>query len=179
MVGIFLADGFEEIEALTVCDLLRRKRIDVRLVSIYKEKRVKGAHGIEVACDETIEDFSFEKSNMLVLPGGMPGTNNLQDCQMLTNEITKANEEGKWICAICAAPKVLGSLGILKGKKCTIYPGMEEYLIGGKALKDEVVIDGNIITSRGPGKAMAFALKIVEVLTDIDTRKKLEKDLVL
>lgn len=179
MIGIFLAEGFEEVEALTVCDILRREKIDVKLVSVTDEAVVKGAHGILVAADETIEKFDFDSADMLVLPGGMPGTNNLQDTKKLTDEILKANDEGKYIAAICAAPKVLGALGILKGKKCTIYPGMEDYLIGGKPKKDEVVLDGNIITSRGPGKAMAFALAIVEILKGKDIRKKLEKDLVL
>lgn len=179
MVAVFLADGFEEIEALTVCDLLRRKSIDVELVSITDKNTVLGAHSICVNCDSTLDEFDFANADMLVLPGGMPGTNNLQNCKKLTEEILKANEANKWIAAICAAPKVLGSLGLLEGKKCTIYPGMEGYLTGGFAKTKSVVIDGNIITSRGPGKAMDFALAIVEILLGSKEKDKLEKDLVL
>ncbi|MCQ2550621.1 MAG: DJ-1/PfpI family protein [Clostridia bacterium] len=176
MVAIFLADGFEEIEALTAVDLLRRVKIDVRTVGVGS-KKVRGAHNIYVEADTLIEDLDFNSVDMFVLPGGMPGTNNLKDCTLLREELLKAKD--KWICAICAAPLVLGDLGLLEGRKCTIYPGMEEYLIGGKPKKDSVVIDGNIVTSRGPGKAMDFALTLVDILTDKKTRTNLERNLVL
>lgn len=179
MVGVFIAKGFEEIEALTVVDLLRRGNIPVETVSITEEKSITGAHGITVCADTTIDKFDFSTCDMIVLPGGMPGTTNLQKCNLLCDHVDAFVKGGKWVAAICAAPMILGEKGLLKGKKATIYPGMENHLLGANHTKDGVAVDGNIITGRGPGKAMEFALTIVEKLLSIDERIEMERDLVL
>lgn len=179
MVGVFLAKGFEEVEALTVVDILRRGGVDVETVSISKDKEVAGTHKINVQADTTIDAFDFDSCTMIVLPGGMPGTNNLNQCQKLREQIKAFDEAEKYVAAICAAPLVLGDLGLLEGKKCTIYPGMEDRLIGGKPKKDSVVQDGNIITSRGPGKAMTFALYLLETVKGKEVRDRIERNLVI
>ena len=122
MIYVHLATGFEEIEALTVTDILRRAGADVNTVSVTGEKTVEGAHGISVMADILFEEADYKNCEMLVLPGGMPGTLNLGKHQGLCRELGAAEEGGKWVCAICAAPMVLGNLGILEGKRATIYP---------------------------------------------------------
>ena len=125
---VFLADGFEEVEGLTVVDLLRRANVEVTMVSIKKEKEITGAHGIAVLADACFEDMAYEAQDLLVLPGGMPGTTNLGAHAGLTEALVKAYEAGKYVAAICAAPSVLGRLGILEGKNATSYPGFETEL---------------------------------------------------
>lgn len=165
-VYLFLADGFEEIEALTVVDLLRRIRVDVDMVSIDGTLVVKGAHGIEVKADILFEDAKFDDGDMLVLPGGMPGTRNLLNHKGLAEVIHIYNVEEKYLAAICAAPSVFGAFGILKGRKATCFPGFEQKLTGAKLVNDRVVVDGHVITSRGMGTAIDFGLKLVELLAD-------------
>lgn len=172
-VYLFLADGFEEIEALTVTDLLRRIRVDVEMVSIDGSLAVKGAHGIEVKADLLFEEAKFDDGDMLVLPGGMPGTRNLLNHKGLADLIHIYNVEEKYLAAICAAPSVFGAFGILKGKKATCFPGFEQKLIGAKLVNDRVVTDGHVITSRGMGTAIDFGLKLVEVLADEETASEL------
>ena len=159
-VKVFLADGFEEIEGLTVVDLLRRAGIDVKTVSIMGRLEICGAHGIDVKADEIYENADFSDAEMLVLPGGMPGTLHLKEHEGLRAILEKANEDGKKLAAICAAPTVLGGLGFLQGKKAVCYPSMEEGLTGAEVLYDNVVTDGNITTSRGLGTAIDFALRV-------------------
>ena len=120
--AIFLADGFEEIEALTVVDLLRRANIEISTVSIMGRKNVTGSHNITVEADALLEETDFDSLDMLILPGGMPGTTNLADCKALTDKIKEFDEKDKMLCAICAAPTVFGKLGILKGKKACCFP---------------------------------------------------------
>jgi len=172
-VYLFLADGFEEIEALTVTDLLRRIRVDVEMVSIDGSLAVKGAHGIEVKADVLFEDASFDDGDMLVLPGGMPGTRNLLNHEGLEKLIHIYNVEEKYLAAICAAPSVFGAFGILEGKKATCFPGFEQKLKGAKVINDRVVADGHVITSRGMGTAIDFGLKLVELLADEETASEL------
>lgn len=156
-VLIFLADGFEEIEALTVVDLLRRVNIQIEMVSISDSLEVTGAHNINVKSDVLFTDADFQNAEMLILPGGMPGTRNLEACRPLCNKLKEFHREGKMIGAICAAPLILGSNGILEGKKACCYPGYEEELTGATVIYDDVTVDGNIITSRGLGTAISFA----------------------
>lgn len=163
-VAVFLATGFEEIEALTVVDLLRRSGINTKMVSITDDLLVYGAHDIKVLADCIMEQIDFDSIHMIVLPGGMPGTTNLEQCELLLNQLERFFDEGKFISAICAAPKILGRKGMLVGKKACCYPGMEEYLQKAIVTKNEVEIDGNIITSRGMGCAIAFSLAIITVL---------------
>lgn len=178
MVLIHLATGFEEIEALTAADLLRRAEKDVQLVSVTGEKTVAGAHGIKVEADLLFEEADYSCCEMIVLPGGMPGTKNLAAHSGLCDKINEFNGSGRPIAAICAAPMVLGGLGILVGRKATIYPGMEQYLKGASHAEGKVVTDGNLITSMGPGTAMDFGLVIVERLCGEDAAKELRKDLI-
>ena len=160
--GIFLADGFEEIEGLTVVDILRRAQISISMISINGKKSVEGAHGIVVAADQDIAECELDELDMLVLPGGMPGTLNLAGCRKLTEALQKADQEKKGIAAICAAPSILGELGLLKGRKAVCYPGFEKKLEGAEVLEEPVVTDGHITTSRGMGTAIAFALELTK-----------------
>ena len=160
--AIFLAEGFEEIEALTVVDLLRRAGIEITTASITGNKQVTGSHNITVEADALFEDINFAETDMIILPGGMPGTNNLDACESLKAQIKAFADAGKKLAAICAAPRVFGKMGILAGKKATCYPGNEEFLQGADPQTTEVVKDGNFITSRGMGTAIPFGLAIIE-----------------
>ncbi|MBO5608831.1 MAG: DJ-1/PfpI family protein [Eubacterium sp.] len=164
---IFLADGFEEVEGLTAVDLLRRAGIEVVMVSIKDDVNIKGARGINVVADTTISE-SLTDADMVILPGGMPGTNYLKASDEVKNLVNAYNDAGKYVAAICAAPTVFGEMGILQGKKATCYPGLEHGLLGAMLPGEDysVVQDGNIITSRGVGTAIDFALKLIEVLID-------------
>ncbi len=164
--AVLLADGFEEIEALTAVDLLRRARIYVDTISISDDYMVHGAHGINVQTEDLFEEVNFAEFDMIVLPGGMPGTTNLEEHKGVQRVVKDFYENGKYIGAICAAPGILGAMGILKGKRAACYPSVEERLSGAVIMKVPVVQDGNIITSRGMGTAIDFALKLIEVLTD-------------
>lgn len=177
-VLVFLAEGFEEIEALTPVDLLRRASVDVELVSINDVKIVIGARGIEVVADKTISEADFDSADMIVLPGGMPGTINLENCSALMNQVDQFISKEKYVGAICAAPTILGHKGYLKGKKACCYPGMQDQLAGAMVVYDEVAVDKNIITSRGMGTAAAFALKLVELLVDEKAAENLGKAVV-
>lgn len=179
MVYVHLADGFEEIEAVTILDVLRRGGIQAFFVSMGKEKFVRGAHGILIEADITFEAADYTSCDMIALPGGMPGTKHLAENEGLLKKIKEFNKQDKYLAAVCAAPMVFGEANILNGKNATIYPGMEAYLKGAKASTDKVVADGNIITSRGPGTSMEFALKIVETLMGPTVADKLRKDLVI
>ncbi|NLY71119.1 MAG: DJ-1/PfpI family protein [Clostridiales bacterium] len=178
-VYVHLANGFEEIEATTVIDVLRRAEIDVETVSITGDLLVTGAHGVGVKADKLIDDVNYDSGDMIVLPGGMPGTTNLGNCSKLIEQVKKYNDQKKWVGAICAAPMILGENGLLEGKTAVIYPGMEEHLKGAELGNNKVEVDGNIITSKGPGTAMDFALKLVEVLKDKDAVNKLKEEMLL
>lgn len=167
---VFLADGFEEIEALTPVDVMRRAGIPVRTVSIMESKEVKGAHGVVVTADAHFSEVDFNEPAWLVLPGGMPGAQNLHDYVPLTKLLNKqaASEEGR-IAAICAAPAVvLGAEGFLRGKKATCYPGFEHLLEGAEYVKAPVVIDGKYVLAPGPAWAAVFSLAIVKEQLGID-----------
>ena len=157
---IFLDNGFEEIEAITTIDLLRRANITLTTVSVTGAKMVLGAHNIEVKADALLQDIEFSDAEMLILPGG---ATKLYECQPLCELLVKHNDEDKLIAAICAAPSVLGRLGILQGKQATCYPGFEEYL--GESYIDGLVVESkNIITAKGPGLSSDFAFCIIEKL---------------
>ena len=163
-VYVFTADGFEEIEGLTVVDLMRRAGAQVLMVSISDGLAVKGSHRIEIIADTFFEDVDFGQADLLVLPGGMPGTLHLGEHQGLTKLLTETAAQGKRVAAICAAPSVLGGLGLLKGKRAVCYPGFEDKLTGAQVGTEEVVTDGNITTSRGLGTAIPFALELISLL---------------
>ena len=163
-VYVFTADGFEEIEGLTVVDLMRRAGAQVQMVSISDGLAVKGSHGIEIKADTFFEDVDFGQADLMVLPGGMPGTLHLGEHQGLTKLLTETAAQGKRVAAICAAPSVLGGLGLLKGKRAGCYPGFEDKLTGAQGGTGEVGTDGNITTSRGLGTAIPFALELISLL---------------
>ena len=179
MILVHLANGFEEIEALTAVDIMRRVDLDAHLVSMGEDIYVEGAHGITVKADFMFEEIDYSKCEMIVLPGGLPGAYNLRDHQGLRKEILKFDEENKGLAAICAAPLVFGDLGILEGRKATIYPGMEEELKGAEAISFPVVRDMNIITSQGPATAMRFALALVSYFKGKEVADQLEEDLLM
>lgn len=176
-VILFLADGFEEIEALTTVDIIRRANINIDICTISDEY-VKGAHGIIVKADINIKDL-YEEYDMAVLPGGMPGTLNLMENSKLIKIIKAYNKNNIKIAAICAAPKVLAKADILSGKRVTSYPGALDNKKDFIYSEDNVVTDGNLITSRGPATAMEFALEIVNILKGSQAAKSIREDLLL
>ncbi len=176
--AIFLADGFEEIEALTVVDLLRRAGIDITTASIMGRKTVTGSHKIAVSADCLIDEVDFDKTDMIILPGGMPGTTNLGECTTLTDQLLKFNQAERPLAAICAAPTVLGKLGILEGKKASCYPGCERDLKGALPQTDEVTVCDHITTSRGMGTAIPFGLAIIEHFQGPDAAKEMAQKIV-
>lgn len=165
-VSVLLAEGFEEIEALTVVDLLRRAKVYVDTISITDEYTVRGSHGIPVLTEDLFDEVDFSDSDMIVLPGGMPGTTNLKEHAGVRKIVQGFYDEGKYVAAICAAPTILNDLGILKGKRATCYPGVECEIQGALLTRGAVAKDGGIITSQGVGTAIDFALKLIEVLID-------------
>jgi len=163
--AVFFADGFEEIEALTALDLLRRGGVSVFMVSVGGGLVRTGAHDVRLVCEIELSNPVWKKADMLVLPGGWPGALNLCNAKELGEELRRfAGTPGKRIGAICAAPYVLGTLGILKGRRATCYPGFEEKLAGADVTGALVEKDGNIVTGRGPGAAVPFALALLEAL---------------
>jgi len=176
---LFLAPGFEEIEAIVILDVLRRAQMNVISVSIAGDLSVTGAHGIAIEADKLYPDVNLSEADMLILPGGMPGTKNLNVHEGLKNALKNFAREGKPLAAICAAPMILGQLGILEGKEATCYPGNEMYLTGARLFKRSVVQDGNIITANGPGSAIKFALQIVNYFRGNELSEQIGKDMML
>lgn len=166
MVYLFLAEGFEDIEAVAVIDVLRRANISVETVSITENLFVVSAHGIKMEANITISQTNLSQTDMVVLPGGMPGTEHLLKNEGVLNFVRSAYEQGKYVAAICAAPSILGKINLLSGKKATCYPGFESQLTDAVLTNMSVVQDGKIITSKGPGTALDFAYKLVSVLKD-------------
>ena len=160
-VAVILANGFEEIEALTVVDVLRRASITCHMVGF--EDKVTGSHAIQVQADRVF-DGNLSEYDMIVLPGGMPGSVHLRDNEQLIAELQKFEKIGKKVAAICAAPIALNQAGLLEGRNYTCYDGVQEQISNGHYHKETVVVDGNIITSRGPATALAFAYHLVETL---------------
>ena len=164
MITVFLANGFEEVEAITPVDIMRRAGLDVRTVSIYDSPMVTGAHKVPIQADMVFCQVDFSQVDLIVLPGGLPGSTNLDACEPLCQAIKKHTEGGKPVAAICAAPLVLGHLGLLVGRKATCYPGVEPELTGATCTGAMVEVDGNIITGKGPAAAFEFGYTLVEQL---------------
>ena len=162
MIYQFLATGFEDIEALAPLDIIRRAGLDITTVSITDEKVVYSAHGVGVVADAILSEVDLAGADMLVLPGGLPGSTNLDECEPLRQSILKHHAEGKPLAAICAAPMVYGHLGILDGVKATCYPGVQSQLKGAEYTADIVTKYGQFITGRGPAAAMEFGYAIAE-----------------
>ena len=177
---VFLATGFEEIETVTIVDVLRRADVDVTLAGLTPNV-VEGAHGIKIVPDNSIDDVTVENFDAVVVPGGNPGYKNLRNDPRVINIVKKAFDSNKLVAAICAAPAVLSDAGVLEGKACTIYPGMENELRkgGGKPKEEIVVVDDKIITSRGPATALPFALKLAEKLAGKQVAENVSKKTLL
>ena len=164
LVYAFLADGLEEIEGLAVVDVLRRAGVDIQTVSVTGSKNITGSHNIKLEADLLFDECNFAQSDMLFLPGGMPGTNTLKEHKGLEEQLLEFHKAGKKIAAICAAPSVLGELNILDGKRATCFPGFEDKLFGAVYTGEKFETDGNVTTARGMGVATEFALELVRVL---------------
>lgn len=178
MIYLFLAEGFEEVEALTPVDLLRRAGKTVVTVGV-SGKTVTGARGIPVVADITADEMVLDDAlEMVILPGGMPGTLHLGESETVKKAVLYMHERKRLIAAICAAPTVFGSMGLLEGRTATCYPGMESGLTGAKASEDAVCRDGHIITSRGVGTAIPFALALIDALCPAGTSKKIAESVV-
>lgn len=173
MIYMFLANGFEETEAIAPLDIMRRAGIEVKTVGIGS-KTVTGSHGIAVTADLTENEIDFDSIDGVVLPGGMPGTTNLASSKTVNTAIDKAAQKGVLLAAICAAPSVLGEKELLKGKRATCYPGFEEKLLGATVTGTPVAADGNVITAWGAGAAVRFGFTIVELLCGKEKAEALE-----
>lgn len=180
-IAVFLANGFEEIEAVSIIDVLRRGEQSVDTISIGETIEVKGAHNICMKSDYLMSDVENELDSydMLILPGGMPGTNHLNDHEGLRKVLVRFDRDKKYIGAICAAPSVLGELGILDGKKATCYPGYESRLKGCKVEDDNVVVSDHIITGKGAGVAIKFALQILCLVRPMKDVEELRRALIV
>lgn len=175
---VFLADGFEEIEGLTVVDVLRRAGVDTVTVSVMGRKEISGSHGIPVGADDVFEKLDMSDADLLVLPGGMPGTLHLKAHEGLRELLVTADREEKYLAAICAAPSVLSELGMLKGRKACAYPSFEKTLDCAEVLKVPVVTDGHITTGRGMGAAIPFALRLTEILCGKEKAEEIRTSIV-
>ncbi|MDR2079210.1 MAG: DJ-1/PfpI family protein [Treponema sp.] len=185
-VILFLADGFEEVEALTPIDYLRRAGIEVTTVSVSANPAVKGAHGLPVMADSTLTELAglgrlgAKSWDGVLLPGGMPGASNIAASEGASALLREMDAAGKLVCAICASPAgVLAPLGLLSGRRFTCFPGMEEKVSGARWSEDRVVVDGNIVTSRAAGTAGAWAAAIIGKLTGENEAKKLAQSVLL
>ena len=176
MVYMFLADGFEEVEALVPLDILRRANVEVVTLGVTGEY-VTGAHNITVKADAFLQDAKLEKLDAVILPGGLGGTNNMDASSEVKSLIQYAADNNKLVCAICAAPSILGKMGLLEGKDATCYPGFEETFKGGNYIKKSVVKCDNFITSDGMGSAYKFGFEIVSSLCGEETAEKIKEQI--
>lgn len=177
-IAVFFADGCEEIEGLTVVDMLRRAKLDVTAVSVTGSKEIHGSHNITFLADMLYEEAKLDEYDGAVLPGGVPGTPNLGAHEGVVSTVKSFAQAGKLVAAICAAPSVLGENGLLKGKRAACHPGWEEKLVGATVLEENAVTDGNIITSRGMGTAVDFSLAIIQKLAGEDAVAQVKKGIV-
>jgi len=177
--AIFLATGFEEIEAISIIDVLRRGEVKLDIVSVSGMEFVEGAHGIVVKSDALFFSIDFSEYDLFILPGGMPGSLNLAKHEGLCDLLLQIHQKGKHIGAICAAPSVLGQIGILEGHQATCYPGFEKKLTGAVVLDKDVVRDNNLITGKGAGVAMHFALELLKDYKSIDEVNELSEKLIM
>ena len=175
---IFLAEGFEETEALVPYDILRRGGVDVSLVSVSGSENVQGAHGVPIGAHEALTEAAAE-ADLLMLPGGTPGTFNLGASETLCGIIAKAAKSGKVIAAICAAPSVIGKMGLLNGRKATCYPGFEDKLTGARCVGENVVKDGNFITGIGPGASFEFGFALLAELEVEAVVRRVKEQMIL
>ena len=177
-IAIFLAEGFEEVEALTVVDICRRAGLKMDMVSVGGSRQVTSSHKVTVCADKMLAEVNFDELDMIVLPGGMPGTGNLEACEELMEQLDAFYNGGKYLAAICAAPSIFGHRGFLTDRKACCYPGFESHLTGAKVSADQVSVDGNVITSRGLGTAIPFALAIAGIFCGAGKAEEIAKGIV-
>ena len=177
-IAIFFAEGYEEIEALTVVDVCRRCGLEIDMVSVTEETMVRSSHGVTVRMDKTYSQLNFAEVDMLVLPGGMPGTRNLEAHEGLMSQVDAFYRDGKYIAAICAAPSIFGHRGILKGRRACCFPGFEGHLEGAEVTEGPVEISDHVVTSRGMGTAVNFALAIAGIFCGRDKAEEMAKTIV-
>ena len=175
--SIFMAEGMEEVECLTIVDILRRGGVDIQTVSIADKKKVKSSHHVKVCADVLLKDTDCSDSDILILPGGVPGVQNLLACKKLTALLKEQYQQGKRLAAICAAPSVLGQLWLLQGKHITCYPGWEDKCPGAEYTGAGVLTDGNITTGRGMGFSVDFALELLRILEGQETADTVKKSI--
>ena len=171
MVYEFLATGFEEVEALAPVDILRRGGVEIKTVSVTGDLVVESAHGVGIRADLLFDEADLASADLLMLPGGLPGATNLNAHEGLRRALTEHNAKGRRIAAICAAPLVLGGLGLLEGRRATCYPGFEKYMTGASYTAELFTTDGNITTGRGPAAVLPYSYAILEQLAGADTAK--------
>ena len=179
-VAVFIADGSEEVEAITPVDILRRAKVEVDVVSIMPSLEIVASRDVKITADKLIDEINFDEYDLLVLPGGVRGTNNLNACEELKKQLIRFNDQGKGIAAICAAPTVFAGLGLLKGKTSTCNPGFWNELRDGGAnvIEDaKVVVNGNIITSQAMGTSVDFGLALTGYLCGEDVKEELRKNI--
>ena len=176
--AVFFGTGYEEIEALTVVDILRRAGVETSMVSVTGERNVTGSHAVSVAMDALLSEVDFGSLDVIVLPGGMPGTMNLEACEALMVQVDAFMAQRKVVAAICAAPSILGHRGHLRGRRACSFPNFESHLEGAEVMDQPAVIDGNIVTGRGMGAAVPFALAILEKLQGKEAAEKMAVNIV-
>ena len=172
-VCVPLAEGFEEVEALTIVDLLRRAGIVVVMAALGDKKEVVSSHNVKIVADALLREACKESFDMIVLPGGMPGSKHLDASAEVRDLLLRHDKDGKFIAAVCAAPMIFGHAGLLKGKKATSHFSQKENLEGATYTDEPVVVDGRVVTSQGVGTAIAFALKLVELLAGRESAEKI------
>lgn len=175
---MLFAEGFETVEALMVVDILRRGGVEVTMTSITEEETVTSAQNITIQMDATMGELDLAQYDAVILPGGMPGTTHLGESEAVKKTLFAMNEAGKLVAAICAAPGVLGRHGLLQGKNACSYPDHECNLIGASVSREPVVVDGNIVTSRGLGTAMEFGFKLLELLEGKEKENQIKKAII-
>lgn len=176
--AVFFGTGYEEIEALAVVDILRRAGVETAMVSVTGERSVAGAHSITVEMDALIDDVDFGSLDIIILPGGMSGTKNLEACEALMAQVDAFVAADRLVAAICAAPGILGRRGILQGRRACAYPSCEDQLTGAQVMREPAVTDGNIITGRGMGTAIPFGLAILEKLQGKEAARAMAETIV-
>jgi len=177
-IAVFFAEGYEEIEALTVVDICRRCGLEVEMVSVTEEKLVESSHGVAVQMDKTFSQADFEEYDMLVLPGGKAGTEHLEAHEGLMAQIDAFYEAGKYLAAICAAPSIFGHRGFLKGRRACSYPTFESHLEGAEVTKGPVEISGNVVTARGMGASVDFGLAIAAIFCGSEKAEEMAETIV-
>lgn len=177
-VAICFAEGYEEIEALAVVDILRRGQVDITMVGLDSAV-VVGAHNIAVQMDTTMDACNMDDIDMLILPGGGLGTKNLKACKKLNESLKAFKQQGKWLAAICAAPSVLGVLGLLENEKAVCYPGFEGELVGAEIVPERVVVSGHIITAIGAGAALEFGIKLLHTIKGAEVAEEVKSGMLI